>query len=200
MIDPGLRILRTDISATPIEWIGVEEAVKLYCQAQVAYALGSVTCCVRGGFNAKSGERSEVEVSSILCTQGRQRALHRLHHHYTPPLNNNTLFRRDGNLCMYCGGQFRDADLSRDHIQPLSRGGQDVWTNVVAACKRCNHFKGDRTPEQAGLELLAVPFKPTHAEYIYLSGRRILADQMAFLKAHFPRNSPLLRRLAAAAA
>jgi len=36
---------------------------------------------------------------------------------------------------------------------------------------------------------------PTHAEYIYLSGRRILADQMEFLLAHFPRNSLLHRRL-----
>ncbi|HCF74491.1 MAG TPA: HNH endonuclease, partial [Gammaproteobacteria bacterium] len=41
----------------------------------------------------------------------------------------------------------------------------------------------------------AVPFVPTHAEYIYLSGRRILADQMEFLLAHFPRNSPLHRRI-----
>ena len=44
------------------------------------------------------------------------------------------------------------------------------------------------------MELLAVPFVPTHAEYIYLSGRRILADQMEFLLAHFPRNSRLYER------
>ncbi len=30
------------------------------------------------------------------------------------------------------------------------------------------------------MQLIAVPFVPTHAEYIYLSGRRILADQMEF--------------------
>jgi hypothetical protein len=42
--------------------------------------------------------------------------------------------------------------------------------------------------------LLAVPFTPTHAEYIYLMGRNVLADQMEFLRAHFPRSSPLLRR------
>ena len=46
------------------------------------------------------------------------------------------------------------------------------------------------------MALLAVPFVPTHAEYIYLQGRRVLADQMAFLKAHFPRTSPLHERLA----
>jgi hypothetical protein len=31
------------------------------------------------------------------------------------------------------------------------------------------------------MELLAIPFKPTHAEYVYLQGRKILADQMEFL-------------------
>jgi len=40
-----------------------------------------------------------------------------------------------------------------------------------------------------------VPFKPTHAEYVYLRGRRVLADQMEFLKAHFPRTSPLRERV-----
>lgn len=49
------------------------------------------------------------------------------------------------------------------------------------------------------MELIAVPFAPSHAEYIYLSGRRILADQMEFLLAHFPRNSPLHERIEAPA-
>jgi hypothetical protein len=47
------------------------------------------------------------------------------------------------------------------------------------------------------MELLAIPFTPTHAEYIYLQGRRVLADQMEFLRAHFPRTSPLHQRLKA---
>ena len=77
----------------------------------------------------------------------------------------------------------------------LSRGGKDSWNNVVTACKRCNNRKAGQTPEQAGMELLAVPFTPTHAEYIYLQGKRVLADQMEFLFAHFPRHSPLHERL-----
>ena len=44
-------------------------------------------------------------------------------------------------------------------------------------------------------DLIAVPFVPTYAEYIYLKGRRVLADQMEFLLAHFPRTSPLHERL-----
>ena len=44
-------------------------------------------------------------------------------------------------------------------------------------------------------QLLAVPFTPTYAEYIYLKGRRVLADQMEYLLAHFPRTSPLHARI-----
>ncbi len=98
-------------------------------------------------------------------------------------------------MCMYCGEQPPKQVLSRDHITPLSRGGSDDWTNVVTACKRCNNHKAGRTPEEAGVSLLAVPFTPTHAEYVYLRGRRVLADQMEFLAAHFPRTSPLHDRL-----
>ena len=77
----------------------------------------------------------------------------------------------------------------------MSRGGTDKWANVVTACKRCNNYKAGRTPEQAGIELLAIPFTPTHAEYVYLQGRQILADQMDFLLSHFPRNSILRKRV-----
>jgi hypothetical protein len=45
------------------------------------------------------------------------------------------------------------------------------------------------------MQLVAVPFKPTYAEYIYLKGRRVLADQMQYLLTHFPRKSPLHARL-----
>ena len=106
------------------------------------------------------------------------------------------LYRRDANLCLYCGDRFMSKDLTRDHVTPLSRGGNDSWTNCVTACRRCNNLKGGRVPEQADMQLIAVPFTPTYAEYIYLKGRRVLADQMQFLLAHIPRSSPLHQRLA----
>ena len=96
---------------------------------------------------------------------------------------------------LYCGLRFPVGELTRDHIRPLSQGGTDLWTNVVTACRRCNNHKGGRTPEEARMQLLAVPFTPTYAEYIYLKGRRVLADQMEFLLAHIPRTSPLHHRL-----
>ena len=43
------------------------------------------------------------------------------------------------------------------------------------------------------MQLLAVPFTPTYAEYIFLKGRRVLADQMEYLIAHFPALEPAAR-------
>jgi 5-methylcytosine-specific restriction endonuclease McrA len=193
--DYSQQVLRTDVAGMPLEWIDFREAVRLYYMAQVAYSCGSLLYRVRGGTNARTGLRSIVEVNSIVATVGRTPGLAALHEDYVPPLNNKTLFRRDANLCLYCGERFMSRDLTRDHVTPLSKGGTDNWTNVVTACRRCNNHKGGRSPEGAGMQLIAVPFTPTYAEYIYLKGRRVLADQMQFLLAHIPRSSPLHARI-----
>lgn len=193
------QVLRTDVTGMPLEWIDHQAAVRFIVLDQVRYALGSELYRLRGGINARNGLRTEVTVHAILATHGAHPDAHRFYQDYIPPLSNRALFRRDQNLCLYCGDRFPDRLLSRDHVQPLSRGGADSWANVVTACKRCNNFKASRTPEQAGMQLLAIPFTPNHAEYVYLQGRRILADQMEFLLAHFPRNSRLRERLHAPA-
>jgi hypothetical protein len=189
------EVLRTDIAGMPLEWIDYRSAASLYHAEQVAYSCGSPIYRLRGGFNARTGMRSIIEVSSIIATLGDTYAQERNSERYTPPLNNRTLFRRDANVCMYCAERFLTSELTRDHIQPISLGGDDIWTNVVTACRRCNNHKGGRTPEQANMQLVAVPFSPTYAEYIYLKGRRVLADQMQYLLTHFPRKSPLHERL-----
>ena len=190
------QVLRTDVSGMPLEWIDYRDAVRLYHTEQVAYACGSTLYRLHGGINARTGQRSIIDVNSIIATHGDTHTLGKARGDYTPPLNNQTLFKRDGYLCMYCGDRFLSSMLSRDHIRPISQSGEDHWNNVVAACRRCNNYKAGRTPEQAGIQLLAVPFTPTFAEYIYLKGRRVLADQMEYLLAHFPRRSPLHDRIA----
>ncbi len=195
MYDLSQEVLRTDAAGMPLEWIDYQDAVKLYHLEQVAYGYGSPVYRLHGGISAKTGRRSVIEVNSIIATYGNNHALSKAREHYVPPLNNHTLFKRDGHICMYCGKRFSSSDLSREHVTPLSRNGRDSWNNVVAACKRCNNHKAGRTPEEARMQLLAIPFTPNHAEYIFLKGRRILADQMKFLKAHFPRSSPLHSRI-----
>lgn len=189
------QVLRADATGIPLEWVDFKEAVRAYYLGQVAFSLGAPLYKIHGGYSALTGKRSVISVNSIIATHGDSHAVLKARAHYIPPLNNQALFARDAHMCMYCGNQLPARGLSRDHIVPLSKGGSDAWKNVVTACKRCNNRKAGRTPEQAGLELLAVPFVPTHAEYIYLQGRRVLADQMEFLLAHFPHSSPLHKRL-----
>lgn len=186
------QILRTDVSGMPLEWVTYQDAVRLYFNDQIAYTCGSNIMTIRGGINAVTNLRSKVNVNSIIATYGNNKILT---NRYAPPLNNTTLFKRDDHLCLYCGNKFGSENLSRDHVTPLFQGGKDLWVNVVSACKRCNNAKAGRTPEQANMQLLAIPFIPTHAEYIYLQGKVILFDQMEFLKQHFPRSSPLRHRL-----
>lgn len=189
------QVLRTDLAGMPLEWVDYRDAARLHVLGLVAYSCGDPLFLLHGGINAGTGRQSQLRIHSIIATHGLHHALDQPRDGYSPPLSNRTLFQRDDHMCLYCGQRFPARQLSRDHVRPTSRGGQDVWSNVVTACVRCNNYKAGRTPEDAGMELLAVPFTPTHAEYVYLMGRHVLADQMHFLRAHFPRSSPLHRRL-----
>lgn len=63
-----------------------------------------------------------------------------------------------GPRCCYCGGGRREGDpLTIDHWQPRAKGGTDRWENLVAAHLTCNQAKGDRTPEEAGLNPVYEP-------------------------------------------
>jgi 5-methylcytosine-specific restriction endonuclease McrA len=64
---------------------------------------------------------------------------------------------RDRFRCQYCGAKGNQFELTLDHIIPRSRGGRTEADNLCAACKSCNQRKGDRTPDEARMPLLANP-------------------------------------------
>ncbi|MDQ2979933.1 MAG: HNH endonuclease, partial [Acidobacteriota bacterium] len=72
----------------------------------------------------------------------------------------HNIYLRDGSRCQYCGHRFPSAELSLDHVIPLSRGGMSTWENVVCACLACNVRKGNRTPHEASVKLIQQPKKP----------------------------------------
>ncbi len=86
-----------------------------------------------------------------------------------PRFQKKVLFNRDSWKCQYCGVELCYALITVDHIFPASRGGSTTWKNCVAACKKCNNGKGDRTPEEAGMRLLKQPTEPTMLHYWDLS-------------------------------
>ena len=176
-------ILRLDIAGSPVRWIPWQDAVNLYSREMVAWTAGESVFTFHGGVSRMTGQRSKVAINSIIAVK--RSAQNKYSKRTIPPLTNRELFFRDAYLCLYCGHKFNDSLLTRDHVVPVSKGGKDKWSNVVTACRHCNTRKGDRRPEDANMPLLAIPYVPNWAEYLALSNRRILADQMEFLKSQF---------------
>lgn len=185
-------ILRLDIAGSPVRWVPWQDAVNLYSREMIAWTAGDSVFTFHGGTSRLTGQRSTVEINSIIAVK-RSKPVKRSKR-IIPPLTNRELFLRDASLCMYCGHKFNDAALTRDHIIPVSKGGRDRWSNVVTACRHCNTRKGDRTPERANMPLLAIPYIPNWAEYLALSNRKILADQMEFLKSQFSGRKMLFHK------
>lgn len=190
----NLKILRINTAGLPIEWLSWQEAVCLHARELVSWTYGEEVMEVHGGHSRITGEQTVMTLNSIMACKGKVFGKNRR----DPPLTNRALFRRDQNVCLYCGKQFQEVKLSRDHVHPLSRGGLDVWMNVVTSCKRCNTHKGNSLLEECSMELLALPYRPNHAEYLALThSGRILGDQMAYLRRQFSANSRMLESLVA---
>lgn len=87
------------------------------------------------------------------------------------PFSSNAVYERDRNICQYwhhdeMGKRFKYRctieDRTIDHVIPTSRGGRNNFENTVCACRSCNELiKKNRTPEEAGMELIRQPFVPT---------------------------------------
>ena len=184
-----MDVLQLDSSGRPQAWMNAREAAVAYATGSVAWTLGEPFRVLRGGVQRISGLHSRIELHPIVAVRGAMpvRAWRQV-----PTLSNSKLFVRDRQVCAYCGGRFGSDLLTREHIVPTSRGGQDSWMNCITACRACNGRKGNRLPEESGMHPLYLPYVPSQHEDMILRGRRILADQMEFLLAGVPRHSRLL--------
>ena len=184
-----MAVLALDISGTPRQWISMDDAISYHATGSVAWSMGDIVAKYHGGIQ-NDGTQSYLESPSIIAIKGRAFNPYK---HSQVALTNRTLFGRDRHVCAYCGGHFPNYNhLSRDHIQPKSKGGENTWMNVVTACKDCNAKKGAKTLKEAGLELLYAPYEPNHFENMILQNRNILADQMDFLLSGVPKHSRIL--------
>ena len=96
-------------------------------------------------------------------------------------ISRRALFARDGWRCVYCGTA--NGRLTLDHVIPRSKGGESIWENVVTACAPCNLRKGDRSLEQAGMQLRTSPRAPTPTLFIKLAAARIPQGWQQYLGA-----------------
>lgn len=92
------------------------------------------------------------------------------HHRPRVKLTRREVFRRDNFVCQYC--HRHTTILTIDHVIPRHLGGQHIWSNVVAACSHCNHHKGGRTADEAGMHPLRIPKEPPSSA-VYIFGRHL---------------------------
>jgi len=126
-----------------------------------------------------AGKAEPVDVSEVLCHAEllalpvpvviRLTRYVRVPYPAQVPLSRRAVFTRDGSTCVYCGA----AATSIDHVWPRSRGGTHSWDNVVAACRRCNHTKADRSLAELGWSLPQPPRAPSGSAWRLLGHRAV---------------------------
>ena len=98
-------------------------------------------------------------------------------------LTRDDIFARDGNRCVYCGLVRATADLSVDHVQARSRGGDRSAGNLVTACRGCNvrkarrrlaEFLADEPESRANFRRYATHVWPRHLRELDLEIEQIL--------------------------
>jgi 5-methylcytosine-specific restriction endonuclease McrA len=72
-------------------------------------------------------------------------------------LTSEYLYYRDHGVCAYCERGLTLTNITVDHVHPQSKGGRNVWDNVVACCATCNNAKSDFAPKGR--------WKPKHKPY-----------------------------------
>ena len=63
---------------------------------------------------------------------------------YNVPENRLMVFERDGYKCHYCTKQLTRFSATLDHIQPVSKGGDNSFGNLVTTCLHCNSERGNK--------------------------------------------------------
>lgn len=118
-------------------------------------------------------ERLTIEAPSVIRLRYYVRVPHRVH---VAP-NRRAVFLRDDHACQYCG---RPAE-NVDHVVPRSRGGAHTWDNVVAACRKCNARKENRTPAEVGLALRRRPAHPPDGFWLHVLVGRAEPEWLDYL-------------------
>lgn len=65
----------------------------------------------------------------------------------TPDKIKVSILKREGCLCAICKEKIQKANMTIDHIIPLSQGGHNDIINLQATCKKCNAEKKNHLDE-----------------------------------------------------
>lgn len=171
-----MRCLALNASFEPLTMVPVRRAVRLVIdgKAEIVEAEGA----------AVRSERLALPRPAVI------RLVKFVHvpRRFRRQVTNTFLFARDDYRCQFCGRSSRELRhrecLTRDHLIPLSRGGNNGWTNVLTACSTCNTRKGNLLPEEAGMHPLRTPVEP-HFVHLAWAVRRLTQIQSRYIRTFY---------------
>lgn len=87
--------------------------------------------------------------------------------------------------CAYCGCALEYKDMQVDHVNPIRCGGEDDISNMLPACRSCNHYKSALKPEEFGKYLSGIPKRLMRDSIPFQVGERfgivrIVTDDVTF--------------------
>jgi len=141
------RVLLLNYSYEPIMVVSVKKAIILYILDKIDIL-----------------EKSENNIRSLYLTVPIPYVIKLKQYLYVKPrelaLTRRNVLKRDDSICQYCGLQ--SSSMTIDHIIPKDKGGKDSWDNLVAACKKCNIYKGNYLLNEINMKLLKKPGRPSY--------------------------------------
>lgn len=169
-----MSCLALNASFEPLTIVPTRRAVRLVLD-------GKAEILEKDAQRAFRSERRSVPCPSVI------RLVRYVHvpHRFRRQVTNTFLFARDDYTCQYCGtrrAELRGRQfLTRDHVLPVSRGGENTWENVVTSCSPCNNRKGGRLPSEVGLRLRAEPSEPNYVHLVWVV-RRVTDTQAKYIR------------------
>ncbi len=140
---------------------------------------GWITLPIREQDDAVRTVRGQVRVPTVIVAVNYAKVPKK-----RPKLCARAIRERDGNRCQYTGRILRVHEGSLDHVVPRSRGGRDVWENLVWSARDVNQRKANRLPHEAGLRLISVPRAPKEVPVsVLIRNLGRIEDWDVFLKA-----------------
>lgn len=132
-------------------------------------------------------ENTSIRIPAVVVLKNYARTPKK-NHYFNAPTKRNILIR-DNFACQYCGKRLSLNTVTKDHIIPTSRGGQDVISNVVASCVTCNGRKDNKTPEEAGMPLRSKPRALSEEEKMELLVKTHKSSERAVWRECFERHA-----------
>lgn len=172
--------LALNASFEPLTIVPLRRAVRLVLD-------GKAEIVERDGSRRFRSEREAVPCPAVI------RLVRYVHvpRRFRRQVTNTFLFARDDYTCQYCGRHRRELKgrqfLTRDHVLPVSRGGENAWENVVTSCSPCNNRKGNRLPREAGLDLRTDPGEPNYVHLVWVV-RRVTGLQAKYIRMFYGEN------------